>query len=110
MASIDGDADRLVYWYLTSGSDTNSAFDFHLLDGDAIAVLCGRFIYEQLDILQLKDSFKVGVVQTAYANGASTIYLKSCGVPISIAKTGKKFVIIFLSILLFSYLFCYLSN
>lgn len=34
----------------------------------------------------------MAVVQTAYANGGSTRYLKSTGVPVSVAKTGVKFV------------------
>ena len=89
MASVDGDADRLVYWYISNDSSSSSATPaFHLLDGDAIAVLAGKFIYEQLATLNLKDKIKVGVVQTAYANGAATDYLKSCGVPLAIAKTG----------------------
>jgi phosphoacetylglucosamine mutase len=87
MASVDGDADRLVYWYHSSKDRS-----FHLLDGDAIAALAGKFIYEQLDILGLKEKVKVGVVQTAYANGASTNYLKKCGVPLAMAKTGVKYV------------------
>ncbi|CAM9623639.1 unnamed protein product [Choristocarpus tenellus] len=34
----------------------------------------------------------MAVVQTAYANGGSTSYLKSTGVHIAVAKTGVKFV------------------
>ncbi|CAM9372982.1 unnamed protein product [Discosporangium mesarthrocarpum] len=34
----------------------------------------------------------MAVVQTAYANGGSTSYLKSTGVKIAVAKTGVKFV------------------
>ena len=82
MASVDGDVDRLVYWYLDSVDGT-----FHLLDGDAIAVLAGKFIYEQLACLNLQSTFKVGVVQTAYANGAATHYLKKQGVPLAMART-----------------------
>ena len=40
-ASLDGDADRLVYFYV----DAESA-SFHLLDGDHIAALFARFIKE----------------------------------------------------------------
>lgn len=87
MASVDGDADRLVYWFLHPVTKT-----FQLLDGDAIAVLAGRFIYEQLNVLEIKDSVKVGVVQTAYANGAAGAYLRKEGVPLGMAKTGVKFV------------------
>ena len=35
----------------------------------------------------------VGVVQTAYANGASTAYIRdTLGLPVPLAKTGVKFV------------------
>ncbi|KAG8237823.1 hypothetical protein J437_LFUL002432, partial [Ladona fulva] len=65
--SVDGDADRLVYFYL----DANNAF--HLLDGDRIASLVADYINELLQECNLK--LDMGVVQTAYANGASTKYL-----------------------------------
>eukprot|EP00605_Chrysophyceae_sp_TOSAG23-4_P000304 GSChrysophyteH1.ASY1.ANO1.349.1 assembled CDS len=35
---------------------------------------------------------KLGAVQTAYANGAATNYLRDANVPVLIAKTGVKFV------------------
>lgn len=65
--SYDGDADRIVFYY------ANEKNIFHLLDGDKIAGLVAGFI-----IQLVKDSgldINVGVVQTAYANGASTEYL-----------------------------------
>jgi phosphoacetylglucosamine mutase len=40
--------------------------------------------------LGANSSVKLGVVQTAYANGASTNYLKSLGVESVCAKTGVK--------------------
>lgn len=46
---------------------------FHLLDGDKIAGLVAGFIIELVKEAGLK--LNVGVVQTAYANGASTDYL-----------------------------------
>lgn len=65
--SFDGDADRIIFYY----SDNEGVF--HLLDGDKIAGLIAGFL-----IGLVKDSaleLDVGVVQTAYANGASTEYL-----------------------------------
>jgi phosphoacetylglucosamine mutase len=45
----------------------------HLLDGDKIAGLYAMFI---MDLVRLAGiEMKVGVVQTAYANGNSTSYL-----------------------------------
>ncbi|GJN93509.1 hypothetical protein Rhopal_006566-T1 [Rhodotorula paludigena] len=82
-ASFDGDADRIVFYY-ADGTGT-----FHLLDGDKIAGLAAGFI---MDLV--KDSglgVKVGVVQTAYANGASTKYLTEVlGVPVQCVPTGVK--------------------
>lgn len=67
--SLDGDADRLIYYYLDERSQ------FRLLDGDKIAVLVAEFIGGLVKSAGLSEEIKVGVVQTAYANGASTRYL-----------------------------------
>lgn len=67
--SIDGDADRIVYFYL----DENSRF--HLLDGDRIATLVAGYIKELLQECHL--SFQLGLVQTPYANGGSTNYISN---------------------------------
>ncbi|GAA5888442.1 hypothetical protein JCM3774_002831, partial [Rhodotorula dairenensis] len=68
-ASFDGDADRIVYYY------ADDRGTFHLLDGDKIATLAAGFILDLVRDAGLADDVKVGVVQTAYANGASTKYL-----------------------------------
>jgi phosphoacetylglucosamine mutase len=70
--SLDGDADRVVYYYLTSGDDAK----FRLLDGDKIATLAAGFIGDLVRHAGLVERLKIGVVQTAYANGSSTAYLK----------------------------------
>jgi phosphoacetylglucosamine mutase len=91
-ASFDGDADRIVFF---KGSI--------LLDGDKIACLIGNFIRKQLDTLLLVGEEEgasttttrlptLGVVQTAYANGASTDYLRTQNVDVTLAKTGVKYV------------------
>ncbi|CAA7061421.1 unnamed protein product [Microthlaspi erraticum] len=92
-ASFDGDADRLVYFYIPSVSSGNKV---ELLDGDKILSLFALFIKEQLNTLGDGDGGKegkksrLGVVQTAYANGASTDYLKQLGLDVAFAKTGVK--------------------
>jgi phosphoacetylglucosamine mutase len=68
-ASFDGDADRLIYYYL----DDRGAF--HMLDGDKIAALVTAFISDLVKGAGLEGKIEVGVVQTAYANGSSTKYL-----------------------------------
>jgi phosphoacetylglucosamine mutase len=68
--SLDGDADRLMYYYL------DAAGAFRMLDGDKIAALAAGFIVDQVHQAGLSDKLQVGVVQTAYANGSSTRYLE----------------------------------
>jgi len=84
--SFDGDADRVVYHYFDEGGT------WHLIDGDKIAALIAGFLKENLAILGLDNEFKMAAVQTAYANGASTNYIRGLGVDVPIAKTGVKFV------------------
>ena len=72
--SLDGDADRLVYYYLQDKKK------FRLLDGDKIAVMVAMFIRDLLKKAKMAEgdnSLEVGAVQTSYANGSSTKYLKS---------------------------------
>jgi phosphoacetylglucosamine mutase len=58
-----------MYFYLDERNQ------FHMLDGDKIAALVAAFIVELVKTSGLDSQIKVGVVQTAYANGASTKYL-----------------------------------
>lgn len=67
--SLDGDADRLIYYYLDDRGQ------FHMLDGDKIAALVAAFIVELTKSAGLEGEIQVGIVQTAYANGGSTKYL-----------------------------------
>ncbi len=74
VASLDGDADRIVFHY------KDDRGRLVLLDGDKIAVLVSSFLQEE--ILTLSTAvpeakyIRCGIVQTAYANGSSTNYLK----------------------------------
>lgn len=74
VASLDGDADRIVFHY----KDKNGKLG--LLDGDKISVLVSGFLQEELIALgsavPYAKKIKCGVVQTAYANGASSNFLK----------------------------------
>ncbi|RAO64834.1 uncharacterized protein BHQ10_000846 [Talaromyces amestolkiae] len=84
-ASLDGDADRLVYYFL----DENNVF--RLLDGDRIATLAASFIGDLARNAGIAQKLKIGVVQTAYANGASTEYIeKVLKLPAVCTKTGVK--------------------
>lgn len=93
---MDGDADRLVYFSVK----LNENDKIELVDGDKILSLFALFIKEQLSILNEGESKKendsyrahLGVVQTAYANGASTDYLKEMGLEVVLTPTGVKYL------------------
>ncbi|XP_052844547.1 phosphoacetylglucosamine mutase [Drosophila gunungcola] len=81
--SVDGDADRVVYFF----SDDKG--EFHLLDGDRIATLVAGFLMEL--VTQAEIDLRLGLVQTAYANGASTNYIvDELKFPVSCVPTGVK--------------------
>ncbi|KAG5183674.1 putative phosphoacetylglucosamine mutase [Tribonema minus] len=84
--SLDGDADRLVYHYFDSSGV------WHLLDGDKMAALVATFLQEELAAAGLHHRLSMAVVQTAYANGASTAFLKANGIKVAFAATGVKFL------------------
>lgn len=83
IVSVDGDADRVIYSYVDESGV------FHLLDGDNIATLVAGYL---MDLV--RDSgldLKLGLVQTAYANGNSTRYIsEKLRVPVACACTGVK--------------------
>ncbi|KZS95994.1 phosphoacetylglucosamine mutase [Sistotremastrum niveocremeum HHB9708] len=81
--SLDGDADRLMYFYLDEENN------FGMLDGDKIAALVSSFIVDLVKNAGLDKQIEVGVVQTAYANGSSTRYLEK-RVPVRCVPTGVK--------------------
>ncbi|KAJ1948176.1 hypothetical protein EC988_005278, partial [Linderina pennispora] len=63
---------------------------FHLLDGDKIATLVATYLRDLVSAAGITD-LEVGVVQTAYANGSSTSFIKdSLKLPTVFAKTGVK--------------------
>ncbi|KNC97944.1 phosphoacetylglucosamine mutase PCM1 [Spizellomyces punctatus DAOM BR117] len=83
-ASLDGDADRIVFWY------ADNAGTFKLLDGDKIATLAAEFIMGLVRKAKVPN-INVGLVQTAYANGSATAYVKdTLKVPVVFTPTGVK--------------------
>jgi phosphoacetylglucosamine mutase len=80
-ASLDGNADRLVYYY--SDSETKA---LKLIDGDKISSLAAMFIKNLIQKANL-GHLKIGVVQSPYANGNSTRYLTEVlELPLTISK------------------------
>ena len=61
--SFDGDADRIVYFTKINGL-------FEILNGDKIACLFVKYLSSNISI-----DCNIGLIQTAYANGASTKYI-----------------------------------
>ena len=83
--SFDGDADRLIYYWFDP--DTG----FFMLDGDRIATLAASFIAELSRTAGLDGQLRIGVIQTAYANGASTKYIEQhLQLPVVCTPTGVK--------------------
>lgn len=81
--SVDGDADRVVYFFIDEHKK------FHLLDGDRIATLIADYLMNLVG--ECGVSLKLGIVQTAYANGASTDYIKKkLNVDVACTPTGVK--------------------
>ena len=90
LASLDGDADRIVYhYYRAKGGDEGDA-EWRLLDGDRIAALLAEFVTDELRHAGLDSALSLGCVQTAYANGGAADYLRRRGIAVRMAKTGVK--------------------
>jgi len=86
LCSLDGDADRIVFYYLDGPAERRESF--HLLDGDKIASLAADYLSELVRQSGLQD-VSLGCVQTAYANGAAARYLEQ-RVPVTCTPTGVK--------------------
>ncbi|EFJ45974.1 hypothetical protein VOLCADRAFT_82053 [Volvox carteri f. nagariensis] len=88
--SVDGDADRLVYFSLNLEAADGGAAEggggtaapvspcrgISLLDGDKVAMLAAVYIRDSMNQLPAELLHGVCCVQTAYANGAATAYLR----------------------------------
>ena len=77
--SMDGDADRIVFFETHKLANGQRAIS--LFDGDRIAILASSILNDMLTPLIMlfrkeNKHISVGVIQTAYANGASTRYIK----------------------------------
>jgi len=85
-ASVDGDADRAVYFTKVNGKPV-------VLDGDRIAALVALHMSSLLDMnTEYKNTYSLGVVLTGYSNQALVDYLKSSGIEVTIVQTGVKYL------------------
>lgn len=78
-ASLDGDADRVVFYFL---SDQN---EFQLLNGDKISALIAYYIAKQV-----ADVKNIAVIHTGYSNQAFIRYIRSLGIQTYCTATGVK--------------------
>jgi phosphoacetylglucosamine mutase len=79
--SLDGDADRIVFYYQNEGNcQFKLVGTFKLLDGDKIATLAAAAIMKLIKISKItmdgNKPLSIGLIQTAYANGSSTSHVK----------------------------------
>lgn len=89
-ASLDGDADRIIYFYLTA-SDDGDTNQLRLIDGDKIMTLYAIHMKNMIMQAGLDSQLTLGVVQTAYANGSSTEYLRdNLKLKVDTVDTGVK--------------------
>ena len=97
-AALDGDADRVVFFTNHSSASAGAgAGAFRLLDGDRIALLLAAWLSPIIAALPPYSNGgsppSVGVVQTAYANGAAAAAaVAALGGPagVALAATGVK--------------------
>lgn len=83
--SLDGDADRIVFFSKNKGK-------FVLLNGDRIACLIVKYLYNQFE--NIEKDMKMCVVHTPYANGAFLTYIRDMFpyVHLQCAETGVKYL------------------
>jgi phosphoacetylglucosamine mutase len=111
LCSFDGDGDRIVFHAFLHAHSSSSpplqppplaqsppspspstTCTWSLIDGDKIASILAVFLCEEMKHANLDKSFSIGLVQTAYANGASRNFMIGRGLNPVMAKTGVKFL------------------
>jgi len=78
-ASLDGDADRIVFYYPTSLNDIT------LLNGDKISALIAYYIADKISNIE-----NVAVIHTGYSNGAFIKFINQLGIKTICTATGVK--------------------
>jgi len=78
-ASLDGDADRIVFYYPTSLTNIS------LLNGDKISALIAYYIADKISNIE-----NVAVIHTGYSNGAFIKFINKLGIKTICTATGVK--------------------
>lgn len=79
--AFDGDCDRLIYFGVGQ--------QVEVIEGDKMMVL---WLMAVRELLHPTQHYSLGAVQTAYANGASSLVIQQLGVQVSIEPTGVKYL------------------
>lgn len=77
-ASLDGDADRVVFYF-------QDEHDFYLLNGDKISALIAYYISKTIS-----QKERVVVIHTGYSNGAFVKFIHNLGIKTVCTATGVK--------------------
>ncbi|KAL4450013.1 hypothetical protein ABPG77_010682 [Micractinium sp. CCAP 211/92] len=88
--AVDGDADRLMYFTPLEGGSHALLFD-----GDRIACLSAMLLKDLISALPpaAAEGVRVGIIQTAYANGAASRYIRdNLGCAVEVTPTGVKYL------------------
>lgn len=80
--SIDGDADRQIYFYANENSEMT------IIDGDKQFAFIIEYIRSLMDKCGVLDKVSHIMIQTAYRNQRTEEYLKEKGIDNQLAKTG----------------------
>lgn len=88
--AVDGDSDRLMYFTPLEGGSQALLFD-----GDRIACLSAMLLKDLISQLPAaaQEGVRVGIIQTAYANGAASRYIRdNLGCEVEVTPTGVKYL------------------
>ncbi|KAI3438187.1 hypothetical protein D9Q98_000624 [Chlorella vulgaris] len=88
--AVDGDSDRLMYFTPLQEAGGRAL----LFDGDRIACLSAMLLKDLISQLPpAAQDVSVGIIQTAYANGAASRYIRdNLGCSVEVTPTGVKYL------------------
>ena len=91
--TFDGDADRILY-FVGKRDDLVSPWEedysIELIDGDRIMTLWATTLYHLLEKANIRETFDIRLIHTAYSNGGAIEYWDRMGWKHEYATTGVK--------------------